>query len=172
MAKTRLQKADDLQSLSGQFKAAKAVVFVDYKGVTVKNVGKLRRQAEKVGVEYVVAKKTLITRAARANGLDIDVKKMVGNIAVAFGKDEIGAAQVISNAGKDIEQIKILGGTLEGRFIDARQVKALASLPSKEQLLGQLARVLNAPLTGLATTLSGVTRGLVTVLHAVEEKKA
>lgn len=172
MAKTRTQKAVDLEQLTKSFKAAKGVVFVDYKGITVKNVGKLRRQAEKVGVEYVVAKKTLINLAAREAGLDVNVKKLDGNIAVAFGADEVGAASVISNISKDIEQVKILGGALEGKFIDAAQVKALAALPSKQQLLGQLAYVLNAPRVGLVTTLSGITRGFVTALHGIEEKKA
>lgn len=172
MAKTRIQKAVDLEQLTKSFKAAKGVVFVDYKGITVKNVGKLRRQAEKLGVEYVVAKKTLINLAAREAGLDVNVKKLDGNIAVAFGADEVGAAAVISNISKDIEQIKILGGALEGKFIDAAQVKALAALPSKQQLLGQLAYVLNAPRVGLVTTLSGITRGFVTALHGIEEKKA
>ncbi|MCX6781250.1 MAG: 50S ribosomal protein L10 [Candidatus Magasanikbacteria bacterium] len=172
MAKTKAQKATDLERLTEAFKASKGVVFVDYKGVTVKNVSKLRRAAEKANVQYVVAKKTLITLAAKNIGLDFNAKKLNGNIGVAFGQDEVTAAQVVANIGKEVEQIKILAGALEGAYIDATQVKALASLPSKQQLLGQLAGVLNAPLTGLVGTLSGVTRGFVTVLHGIEEKKA
>lgn len=172
MAKSRIQKAGDLKTLTDSFKAAKGVVFVDYKGVTVKNAGKLRRQAEKVGVDYVVAKKTLINIAAREAGFDINAKELDGNIAVAFSADEVSAASVIANISKEVEQIKIVGGALEGRFINAAQVKALASLPSKQQLLGQLAYVLNAPRVGLVTTLSGITRGFVTALHGIEEKKA
>lgn len=173
MAKTRSQKESSLAQLTEAFQKSKAVVFVDYKGVTVKDVSKVRRGAEKTGVEYIVAKKTLITLAAKAAGYDVNVKKMQGNIAVAFGmQDEISAAQLIAQIGKEVEAIKILGGMLEGKLIDAAQVKALAALPTKQQLLGQLASVLNAPLSGLVTTLSGVTRGFVTVLHAVEEKKA
>lgn len=172
MAKTKTQKSTDLQRLIDGFKSAKGVVFVDYKGITVKNVNKLRRQAEKANVEYVVGKKTLITIAAREVGLELNAKDMDGNIAVAFGQDEVGAAQVMAAVGKEVEQVKIVGGTLEGRFIDANQVKALASLPSKQQLLGQLANVLNAPRVGLVTTLSGVTRGFVTALGQIKEKKA
>ncbi|OGH60523.1 MAG: 50S ribosomal protein L10 [Candidatus Magasanikbacteria bacterium RIFCSPHIGHO2_01_FULL_50_8] len=172
MAKTKAQKSTDLQRLTNAFKASKAAVFVDYKGITVKNVNRLRRNAEKANVEYMVAKKTLITLAARAAGLEIDAKKMDGNIAVAFGSDEVGAANVIATLGKEVEQIKIVGGTLEGKFIDANQVKALAALPSKQELLAQLARVLNAPRVGLVTTLSGITRGFVTALSQVQQKKA
>lgn len=172
MAKTKAQKSTDLQRLTDGFKASKGVVFVDYKGITVKNVNKLRRQAEKQSVDYVVAKKTLINLAAKNAGFELNAKDMDGNIAVAFGSDEIAAAQVVANLGKEVEQIKIVGGALEGRFIDANQVKALASLPSKQQLLGQLASVLNAPRVGLVTTLSGITRGFVTALHGIEEKKA
>ncbi len=173
MAKSRSQKSVELEQLTSAFKKAKAIVFVDYKGVTVKNVAKLRRGAEKVGVEYIVAKKTLVTLAAKQAGYDVDAKSMNGNLGVAFGlDDEISAAQLVAAIGKEVEAIKILGGMLEGRMIDAESVKALASLPSKQQLLGQLASVLNAPLTGMASALAGVTRGLVTALHALEEQKA
>ncbi len=171
MAKTKAQKSTDLQRLTDAFKTAKGAVFVDYKGITVKNVNTLRRAAEKSGVTYMVAKKTLIDIAARASGLTINAKKMDGNIAVAFGPDEVCAAHVVASLGKDIEQIKIVGGTLEGRYIDAAQVKALAALPGKQELLAQLARVLNAPRVGLVTTLSGITRGFVTALHQIESKK-
>lgn len=173
MAKTKAQKSTDLARLTDAFKASKAVVFVDYKGITVKNVNKLRREAEKQNVDYVVAKKTLINIAARDAGMSgVDAKAMDGNIAVACGVDEVGAAKVVATIGKDVEQIKILGGTLEGAFISASQVKALAALPSKQELFAQLARVLNAPRVGLVTTLSGVTRGFVTALSQVQQKKA
>lgn len=173
MAKTKAQKSADLLRLTDAFKSAKATVFVDYKGITVKNVNKLRREAEKASVDYFVAKKTLINLAARDAGVNgIDAKAMDGNIAVAFGIDEVGAAKVVATIGKDVEQIKILGGTFEGAFISAAQVKALAALPSKQELLAQLARVLNAPRVGLVTTLSGVTRGFVTALSQLQQKKA
>lgn len=172
MAKTKVQKSADLKRLTDGFKASKGVVFVDYKGITVKNVNKLRRQAEKAGIDYMVAKKTLINIAAREAGFELNAKDMDGNIAVAFGQDEVGAASVIASIGKEVERIKILGGALEGRFIDAAQVKALAALPSREQLLGSLASVLNAPRVGLVTTLSGITRGFVTALGQIQEKKA
>ncbi len=172
MAKTKAQKSADLARLTDAFKASKSSVFVDYKGITVKNVNKLRRTAEKSGVGYMVAKKTLINLAARAAGFELNTKEIDGNIAVAFGADEVGAANVIALMSKEVEQVKIVGGTLEGRFIDAAQVKALAALPSKQQLLAQLAQVLNAPRVGLVTTLSGITRGFVTALSQVQEKKA
>lgn len=172
MAKTRSQKAVELEALTKAFKSAKSVVFVDYKGVTVKDVSKLRRGAEKVGVEYIVGKKTLIDIAARNAGYEVNTKSMEGNVAVAFSMtDEIGAAQLAAAFSKDMETIKILGGMLEGRMIDAASVKALAALPSKQQLLGQLAGVLNAPIVGLASTLAGITRGFVTALHQIEEQK-
>ncbi len=173
MAKTRSQKEVALAELTEAFKKSKAVVFVNYKGVTVKDVSKVRRGAEKVGVDYVVAKKTLITLAAKAAGYEINAKAMDGNVAVAFGmNDEISAATLIANIGKEVTTIQILGGLLEGKFIDAAGVKALAALPTKQQLLGQLVGVINAPLSGLVGTLAGVTRGFVTALHAIEEKKA
>ena len=173
MAKTRAQKSGELEQLTRAFKAAKSIVFVDYKGVTVKDVGKLRRGAEKVGVEYIVGKKTLIALAARAAGYDVNVKEMKGNVAVAFSmNDEIGAPQLVASFDKDMEAIKILGGMLEGKMIDTAQVKMLASLPTRQQLLGQLAGVLNAPIVGMASALAGITRGFVTALHGIEEQKS
>lgn len=173
MAKSRQAKAEESKRLADGFKKAKGVVFVDYKGLTVKADTQLRRTARASGVDYVVAKKTLIDVAARDAGFEINARKLVGNIAVAFGlTDEVGAAQVIANLSKENEAMKIVGGMLEGKLIDAAQVKALAALPSKHQLLGQLAGVLNAPLTGLASALAGIPRGFVTALHGVQEKKS
>lgn len=173
MAKSRQAKSVESKRLATSFKEAKGVVFVDYKGLTMKADTNLRRKVRAAGVQYVVAKKTLIDLAAKEAGLDVGARALKGNVAVAFGmNDEVSAAQVMAGFSKENEAMKILGGVLEGKSIDAAQVKALAALPSKQQLLGALAGVLNAPLTGLVSALAGVPRGFVTALHGVQEKKA
>lgn len=172
MAKTRTAKLAETEKLIKEFKAAKGVVFVDYKGLTVKNVTTLRRMARAADVSYVVAKKTLVERAAKSAGYEIPVSTMAGNIAVAFGhSDEVAAARTITEMTKIAEALKIVGGMLEGKLIDAAQVQALASLPTRQQLLGQLAGVLNGPLSGLAGALAGIPRGLVIALHALKDQK-
>lgn len=172
MAKTRTAKQAETEKLTEEFKAAKGVVFVDYKGLTVKNVTTLRRQARAADVSYVVAKKTLVELAAKNAGYEIPMSTLAGNIAVAFGhSDEVAAARTMAEMSKTAEALKIVGGMLEGKLISAAEVKALAALPTRQQLLGQLAGVLNGPLTGLVGALAGIPRGLVTALHALEDQK-
>ncbi|NTV41142.1 MAG: 50S ribosomal protein L10 [Candidatus Moranbacteria bacterium] len=171
---TRNQKHELVKELTEKIKAAKSAVFVDFKGLKVKDVTTLKRTLRASDVQYVVVRKTLIDIALKNAGIEgADIAGMEGQIALSLSNaDEVSGAKIIDEFTKTNENLKVLGGTLGNQLMDAAQVKALAKIPSKEQLLGQLVGTLNAPVSGFVNVLAGNLRGLVQVLNAVKEQKA
>jgi large subunit ribosomal protein L10 len=172
MAKTRQQKEETLAGLTAAFASAKSAVLVNYQGLKVKEAEELRRKADKEGVTYVVAKKTLLTKALKAAGTEYDVNQLSGMIGVATAADEVAAARLLSEFGKAHESMKILSAVVDGKIVNAAAVAALASLPSREVLLGQLVGTINGPVSGFVNVLAGNLRGLVNVLSSIKDAKA
>lgn len=171
MAQTKEQKKTIINDLAEKLKTAKAVVFSDYKGLIVKDMTALRRELNKEGADLKVAKKTLVNLAFKKAGMEVDVKKMEGQLAVAISeKDEVAAAKIIAAASKNNENLKIIGGLLGDKEVSADEVKALAKLPSKEELLAKLVGTINAPVSGFVNVLAGNIRNFVQVLKAISEK--
>lgn len=170
----RAEKEALLKDVTESAKGAKALVFSDYKGVTVKQLSELRSELRKSGSRFQILKKTILNIALRDAGIAVDARKLEGQVGVAFSTDEVSAAKAIADyvkANKDMK-LSIVGGALEGKSLSADEVKALAKLPSKDELRGVLAGTLQAPIAGFVRTLSGNLSGLVRVLNAVAEKKA
>jgi large subunit ribosomal protein L10 len=172
MAKTRQQKEETLAELTSAFSASKSTVFVNYQGLKVKEADELRRKADKERVGYTVAKKTLLTKALKATGIEYDITAIAGMIGVATAADEVGAARLLVDFGKAHEALKVLGAVVDGKIVDGAAVKALASLPSREALLGQLVGTINAPVSGFVNVLAGNLRGLMNVLNSIKDAKA
>ncbi len=172
MAKTRVQKEQSVGALVTGLQSATSVVFANYQGLSVADMETLRAQCREQGITCIASKKTLVKTALKSAGLEVNTKSFNGGIATFFGADEVSAPKIVATFAKDHEKVTIFGGVLEGSYIDSAQVKALALLPSKEQLLSQLVGTLNAPVSGFVRVLSGNLRGLVTVLQAVKEQKA
>ncbi len=170
---TRNQKHELVKELTEKIKAAKSVVFVDFKGLKVKDATILKRSLRAAGVEYVVVRKTLIDIALKNAGIEgANIAKVEGQVAVSLSNlDEVAAAKIIDTFAKTNENVKMLGGVLGTQLMNAAEVKALAKVPSKEQLLGQLVGTLNAPISGFVNVLAGNLRGLVQVLNAISEVK-
>ncbi len=170
---TRNQKHELVKELIEKIKAAKSVVFVDFKGLKVKDATILKRSLRAAGVEYVVVRKTLIDIALKNAGIEgANIAKVEGQVAVSLSNlDEVAAAKIIDTFAKTNENVKMLGGVLGTQLMNADEVKALAKVPSKEQLLGQLVGTLNAPISGFVNVLAGNLRGLVQVLNAISEVK-
>jgi len=170
---TRKQKEEIVKNLTEEIKAAKAVVFSDFKGLEVKDMTSLKKELKKEGASFKVAKKNLINIALKNTGADLDVKKMEGQIAVsASSEDETAVAKIISKFSKKNENLKILGGLLGVKEMSAEEIKALAKLPSKEELLAKLVGSLSSPLSGFMNVLQGNQRSLVQALKAIADKKA
>lgn len=173
MPKTRDQKREIVDKIANRLKSMKGAAFSSVSGFTMTQADALRVKAAQKNVEVFIAKKTLLTLAAKEAGVDVDATKLEGSVltAVSYG-DEVSAAKILKDLTKENDSMKLLAGILEGKLIGASEVKRLADLPSKEQLLGQLVGTLNAPVSGFVNVLAGNLRGLVTVLGAIKEKKA
>lgn len=170
---TRLQKEELVKSLAQKLKDSKAVVFSDFKGLAVKDMTVLRNELREKGIDFKVLKKTLITIALKDAGIEMDLKKMEGQIAIAVSQgDEVEAAKIIAKMAKVNENLKIAGGILGKKILSTEEVMALSKLPSKDELLAKLVGTLNAPVSGFVNVLAGNIRGLVQVLKAVSESKA
>ncbi|MFZ5364468.1 MAG: 50S ribosomal protein L10 [Patescibacteria group bacterium] len=173
MAKTKEQKKKTLSELEDNFAKSKASVFVNFQGLNVKDTTALRNLLRKEKIEYEVAKKTLLKLAVEKTGQEgVDPKTFEGNIAVAFGfEDEVMPAKILNQFGATHEALKIIGGTVEKKFIDAAKVIELANIPGRQELLAKLVGSINSPVSGFVNVLAGNLRGLVQVLKAASEKK-
>ncbi len=156
MAKSRSQKKDTAASLVKEFKAAKSIAFADYQGLTVAQADELRKKAREAGVTYKVAKKSLLTLAAKEAGIELNAKGFTGMIGTAFGmEDEVAPAKVLGDMSKTTS-LKLVGGVFEGKSVDAAKVIALSKLPSKHQLLGQLVGTIAAPMSAFVRALNAL----------------
>ncbi|HOW60764.1 MAG TPA: 50S ribosomal protein L10 [Candidatus Moranbacteria bacterium] len=171
---TKQQKIELVKNLTEKIKVAKTAVFVDFKGLKVKDSTDLKKALRAEGVDYVVVRKTLLDIALKNAGIKgISTKTMEGQVALSLSNiDEVAGAKIIDKFAKTNENIKMLGGFLGEQIMDAAEVKALAKIPSREELLAKLVGTLNAPVSGFVNVLAGNLRGLVQVLNAIKEQKA
>lgn len=173
MAKTKEQKEKLLIDLDDKIARMKSAVIVDYKGLKVKETEELRNLLREKGVEFNVSKNSLTKIALKRNGIEFSDETFKKPVAIAFAmQDEVAPAKEITLFAKKNEAIEILGGILEKKYIDEAMVKTLASLPAREQLLGQVVGTIAAPLSGMVNVLAGNIRGLVNVLNGYKEKQA
>jgi large subunit ribosomal protein L10 len=173
MPKTKAQKEVILKDLDKNLAEFKSVVFTDFKGLTVAEASQIRRLCKQNKAKFIVAKKTLIQKALdKAGYKDINAKEFQGNLALIIGfEDEIAPAKVAANFAKDHQNLKLLGGIMENKYIDLAKVEALALIPSKLELLTKLVSSINAPVSGIVNVLAANIRGLVNVLNAVKGQK-
>jgi len=171
MPKTKTQKQSILQQIAENLKNQQSLLFVDYKGIGVKDLSLLRKQLKEVGAKLEVAKKTLLSRAFKEQGIDADFKNMEGQIALIYSfEDPLAGIKTTHTFAKKRDDIKLLAGYMENQMLDAGQVKELALLPSREQLLGRFVGTIAAPMQGLITVFEGNIKGLMYVL--VQKAKA
>ncbi|HET6637554.1 MAG TPA: 50S ribosomal protein L10 [Gemmatimonadota bacterium] len=151
----RSEKEQLVTELAEKMKGAKALYYTDFTGLNVKHMTELRRRFRRAGVEYVVIKNTLALRAVHEVGLTTE--RLRGPTGVVIGADPVTAAKVLSDFARENEQKPgVKGGMLEGKPIDVAQVKQLASLPSRDQMLAELAAGLQSPMAGFVGALNGL----------------
>lgn len=175
MPKTKEQKRTILKQLNDKITKAKSIIFTKYSGLTVKESEELRDKLRQENNEYYVAKKTLFALALK-DIAGLDVKKFTGQAAAIFSySDEISPAKIVGQFKKDKEKegkIEFIGGILENKYIGLDQVVYLATLPSKQELYGQIVGSINAPVAGLVNALAGNLRNLIYALSAIKDKKS
>lgn len=169
----KVQKETIVKVVAEKAKGAKALVFANFKGVSVKDITVIRRELMKSGSSWQVMKKTLLNLALKDAGVAVDARGLEGQVGVAFSNDEVAAAKVLvdfKKANKD-STLEIVGGSLGQESLSVQRVKALALLPSQDELRAKLVGTLQAPIAGFVRTLSGNLTGLVRVLGAVRDQK-
>lgn len=168
------QKKTLVAEVTEKIKDSKALVFANFKGVSVKDITTVRRELSKNGSGWQVLKKTLLNIALKDAGIVVDVRKLDGQIGVAFSHDEVTAAKVLAEFAKANKTVPftIEGGSLGVKELSIEEVKALAKLPSQDELRAKLVGTLQAPISSFVRVLNGNLSGLVQVLKAIEEKKA
>jgi len=174
MALTQEKKEAVVNGLVEHLSNTKMTVLANYTGLTVQEAQELRIKAKENGTTLVVVKNRLVKVAmGKVEALkDVDTSALEGQLMYAFNnEDEVAPAQVLADFAKTHPSIELKGAIdNEGVVMDEAQVKQLASLPSKEQLRGQLVGTIAAPLSGFVNVLSGNIRGLVNVLNAREQQ--
>ncbi|MBI4091016.1 MAG: 50S ribosomal protein L10 [Candidatus Komeilibacteria bacterium] len=172
MAKARLRKEEEIKGILDKLTKSKAVVFATQKGVTVHDMEALRRDLRKEDAELTTIKKTLLKRVMAEKGIQADVSAFDGTVGLAFSYgDEVAAARLVAAFAKQHEGVAIAGGILENSAVSSEIMKALASLPGKQELRAGVVRALQGPLRGFAGVLAGNLRSLVYVLNAIKGSK-
>jgi len=156
MPKTRQQKEEVIKSLTKLFKDSPSVVFANYQGLTVPQVDELRDKMFEGEITYVVAKKTLINRAAKDAGFEIDSKQFPGMLGLAFGSDdEVAPAKILGDMTKDTS-LELVGGLFNGEVVTQDYVVSLSKLPGRTQLYGMFVNVINGPVSGFVRALDAI----------------
>lgn len=169
----RPEKEALVSEIQEKLSGSQSVILADYRGLNVTEVTELRKKLRESGVEYKVVKNTLTSRAAKAANIDGLDQFLSGPTALAFGIDDpVAPAKILADFAKNHKHLELKGGVLEGKVIDLAKVNELASLPSRKALLGQVVGLLQAPIRGLVTVLSGPLRNTAYVLEAIRKQKA
>lgn len=168
----RPEKAGKVAELKDLLSSSKGAVLVDYCGLTVAEDTELRSKMREAGVKYMVAKNTFIRIAAKEVGVEGLDSYLEHNTAVAFSaEDPVAPAKILNDFSKDHKALEIKAGILDGKVIALDEVKALAELPSRDELLAKLVGSMQAPISGLVNVLQGTIRNFVYTLEAVRQKK-
>ena len=171
--KTRKAKEQMAKELKEKFEKASLVILTDFNGMTVAESNKLRRALREAGAEYKVVKNTLMRHAYPGTPVEQIKDAFVGPTGIVFAFDDIvAAAKALKEFFEEKDsKLKFKAAVVEGKVADAEMIKQLASLPGREELLGQLAFTLKYPVNAVAWSLDNLFQKLVTVLENVKAEK-
>jgi large subunit ribosomal protein L10 len=166
----RTEKEQLVSELKEKIESATALYYTDFTGLNVKRMTELRRRFRKANVEYVVIKNTLALRAVNESGLVGE--RLKGPTGLVVTRDPVEAAKILTDFAKTNDQRPtVKGGLFDGASIDAAQVKRLAAMPSREQMLAELGAGLQSPLSAMLGALSGLLTNFAGALEALKTQK-
>jgi len=173
MIRTKEQKAALVTSLAGRLKSAPTIYVTDFTGLDVAQITALRRKLRAAGAEYAVVKNTLARRAFEAAKVGGIESHLDGPTALVLaGADPAAAAKILTDFAKEHEKPSIRAGLVEGKAVTPQQVKQLAALPSRIELMAQLAGSLQSPLSGFVGMLNGLMWNMLGALEALHTQRA
>jgi len=155
MAITKEKKAEIVEKMSGIASTAATIVFAKFKGLTVAEQNEMRKALRTSEVGYTVAKKTLVQRALDAQKFEGTVPALEGEIALAYGTDELAPARELAVFVKKFpEHLAFAGGVFAGKYVNASEIKAIAAIPGMQTLRAQFVQLINSPLQRFAVVLN------------------
>jgi large subunit ribosomal protein L10 len=160
-----------VSEVSGQLKGAQAVIVAEYRGLNVELVTQLRTRARKSGLYLRVLKNTLARRAIQGTPFEKLTDEMYGPLMYGIAQDPVAGAKVMSEFAKDNELFVIKAGAMPGSLMSAKDVKALALVPSREELLAKLMGTMQAPVAKLVRTMNEVPARFARTLAAVKDQR-
>ena len=171
MALTREEKAAVIEEVSAQVAQAGSIVLAEYRGLTVEKITQLRKQARESGVYLRVLKNTLVRRAVKDTPYEKLADQMVGPLMYGISADPVAPAKLIASFAKANDQLVVKGGAMPNVVMDVAGVQALATMPSREELLAKLLGTMQAPVATFVRTLNEVPTKFVRGLAAVRDKQ-
>ena len=173
MALTKAKKVEQVEELQRELKDASSAILATYSKLTVAKDYELRKTVRGVGGRYRVVKNTLAERAAEGTPMADAVKNLKGVTSIAYTSgDPVALAKALSKYAKDNPEFTFKAGVVEGRVISMKEIEALATMPSKEEIYSKLLFLINAPAQRLVTVMNAVGRDLAVVIdQGVKEKK-
>jgi large subunit ribosomal protein L10 len=154
----RSEKAVVIDEVTALAAKAQTLVLAEYRGLNVVQLTNLRVQARAKGVTLRVFKNTLARRAVAGTAFDCINKEMTGPLLYSFSEDAVAAAKVVNDFAKSNDKLVIKAGAYNGKALDQAEVKSLASIPSREELLAKLLGVMKAPVSGFAVALGALAK--------------
>jgi large subunit ribosomal protein L10 len=165
-------KKQFVAGLKERFEKSKVVILTDYKGLDVEAMTELRAKLREAEIEYQVIKNTMLRLASEGTDVEAIKDNFKGPSAVALSfEDPVAPAKILTDFAKDHDKLEIKIGVMGGKVLELDGIKALSSLPSREELLATVLSAMNAVPTSLVTALSDVPRRMVNVLQAIKDQK-
>jgi large subunit ribosomal protein L10 len=170
----RNEKSEIISEIKGLLESSSAVYLTDYHGINVEDISSLRNQFRNEGVRYKVYKNTLVKRALNEMGkYDKIADHLTGMVGFAFTTtNPIAPAKIINKYFGDKDKLSLKACYVEGEYFDGSQLKTLATLPTKKELIASIMGSLNSPVSGIVGTINAVMRDLVSVVEQISQREA
>ena len=170
---TKAFKSQKIDEIKAKIEKAQVAVITEYKGLSVEDITKLRREIQKNGGDYMVTKNTLAKIAVKGTEYEALAEKLTGPVALAFGfEDPVSPAKAVVKFIKESKKGAIIGAVLEGKLMTEAETRALAELPSKEELYAKILGSINSPASGIVGSINAVMAQLTRAMAAVRDQKA
>jgi len=170
---TKAFKEEKIAKIKENVDKAQVAIVTEYRGFTVEEITNLRRELQKNGADYMVTKNTLAKIAVKGTEYEVLVDALKGPVAIAFGFDDpVSPAKVLSKFIKDTKKGEIVAAALDGKLLSQAEAKALANLPSKEEIYAKMLGSINSPASGIVGSINAVMASLTRAVAAVRDQKA
>ena len=170
---TKAFKDEKIEKIKEKVDKAQVAILTNYQGLTVEEITKLRRSIQKGGGDYMVTKNTLTKIAIKDTPYEVLSESLKGPSAIAFGfEDPVSPAKALSQFIKEAKKGEIVAAVLEGKLLTAQEAKALANLPTKEELFAKMLGCVNSPATGIVGSINAVMAQLTRAMAAVRDQKS